>query len=96
LAQNALQVIAAGLPTDDSLTDYSSYREEKSEISVGANGFIGTLGQQQLTVKTSIPQTSEVMRARVNRFDKNLIAVKTGGANPEFTIYDLRNRDEEL
>lgn len=36
------------------------------------------------------------MKARVNRFDKNIIAVKTGGANAEFIIYDLKNREEEV
>jgi hypothetical protein len=85
-----------GLPTDDSLTDYTSYREEKSDIAVGANGFIGTMGQQQVTVKLSIPQASEVLRARINRFDENFVAVKTGGANSEFIMYDLRNKEDEL
>ena len=61
---------------------------------MGTNGFIGTMGQHQLSIKNSIRQTSEVMKARVNRFDKNIIAVKTGGANAEFIIYDLKNREE--
>lgn len=63
---------------------------------MGTNGFIGTMGQQQLSIKNSIRQTSEVMKARVNRFDKNIIAVKTGGANAEFIIYDLKHREEEV
>lgn len=54
------------------------------------------MGVQQLTVKISIHQASEVMKARINRFDENLIAVKIGGANTELIIYDLRNKEEEL
>jgi histone-binding protein RBBP4 len=96
LTQNALQVLSVGVPTDDSLTDFAAYREERPELPIGANGFVGTMGQQQVSVKLSIPQASEVMRARINRFDENFIAVKTGGANPEFIIYDLRNKEEEL
>ena len=34
------------------------------------------------------------MKARVNRVDKNIIAVRTGGANPEFIIYDLKREEE--
>lgn len=32
------------------------------------------------------------MKARINYLDQNLIAVKTGGANTEFIVYDLRNK----
>jgi hypothetical protein len=52
------------------------------------------MGQQQLTIKLSVPQASEVLRARINRFNENFIAVKTGGANSEFIMYDLRNKEE--
>jgi hypothetical protein len=54
------------------------------------------MGAQQLTIKISIHQASEVMKARISRFDENLIAVKIGGANTELIIYDLRNKEEEL
>ena len=64
-------------------------------MGLGTNGFISTMGQQQLSVKNSIPQSGEVMKARINKFDKNIIAVATGGANAEFIIYDLKNRQEE-
>ena len=63
---------------------------------ISANGYVGTMGQQQVTVKLSIPQAREVMRAGINRFDENYLAVKTGGANPELIIYDLRNKEEDL
>lgn len=96
LAQNALQLLTLALPTDDSLTDYAAYREERPELPPASHGFVGTMGQQQLLPKLTIPQASEVMRARINRFDENYIALKTGGANPEFIIYDLRNKEDEL
>jgi hypothetical protein len=69
LSQNSLQIMSVGLPTDDSLTDYTSYRDEQPEIGVAANGFIGTMGTQNLTIKIKIPQSGEVMKARINRFD---------------------------
>jgi WD40 repeat protein len=65
-------------------------------LPISANGYVGTMGQQQVNVRLSIPQASEIMRARINRFDENYLAVKTGGANPEFIIYDLRNKEEDL
>lgn len=52
------------------------------------------MGQQELTLKVNIPQSSPIMRARINRFDENYIAVKVGGANTEFIIYDLRNKED--
>lgn len=89
-----MQVVSVGLPTEDSLTDYSVYQEGKPSVGVGANGYIGTMGQQELTLKVNIPQSSLIMRARINRFDENYIAVKVGGANTEFIIYDLRNKED--
>jgi len=50
------------------------------------------MGVQTVTPKITIPQASEVMRVRINGKDENIIAVKTGGANPELLIYDLRNK----
>jgi histone-binding protein RBBP4 len=96
LAQNAVMVLNVGLPTDDALTDYASYREEAPEGEVGTNGFIGTMGTQAVTPKIVIPQASEVMRARINRHDENLLAVKTGGVSPELLLYDLRNKEADL
>lgn len=93
IATNALQIFNVGIPTNDSLTDYSYYREDKSESIIGTNGFIGTLGQQQLSIKTDIPQKSEVLRARVNKLESNYVAVKTGGGNYELIVYDLRNEE---
>mgnify|MGYP000957701304 FL=1 len=74
-------VLSVGIPTNDALTDYTSYREELPEVGVGANGYIGTLGAQSVVPKISIPQASEVMRARINKRNEHLIAVKTGGGN---------------
>jgi hypothetical protein len=54
------------------------------------------MGAQAVSPKITIPQASEVMRARINRHDESLIAVKTGGATPELLVYDLRNKEEEL
>lgn len=54
------------------------------------------MGVQTVTPKITIPQASEVMRVRINGKDENIIAVKTGGANPELLIYDLRNKQAEL
>jgi hypothetical protein len=50
------------------------------------------MGQQTLNIKTSLPQASEVMKARIHPFDQNIIAAKTGGALPETLLYDLRNK----
>lgn len=47
---------------------------------------------QNTKIKQIIPQTNEIMKARINRFDENLIAVKTGGFNAEYMVYDLRNQ----
>lgn len=94
ISENAVIVMSVGIPTNDALTDYTSYREELPELAVGANGFIGTLGAQCVVPKITIPQASEVMRARINKRNENLICVKTGGANPELLVYDLRNKDE--
>jgi len=33
-------------------------------------------------VKISIPQASEIMKARINKFNEDIIAVKIGGADP--------------
>jgi hypothetical protein len=35
-----------GLPTDDAITDYVVYKEEKPDLSPGANGYIGAMGKQ--------------------------------------------------
>jgi len=69
ISQNSLQLISVSLPTDDSITDYSAYREEKPEQSCPSNGYIGSMGLQYTNVKVSIPQAGEIMKARINRFD---------------------------
>ena len=89
-------ILNVGIPTGDALTDYSFYREEAPEQELAANGYIGTMGTQTLTPKITIPQASEVMRARINSKDENIIAVKTGGVNPELLVYDLRNKESDL
>lgn len=93
LQLNALQVVGVGVPTDDSLADCSAYREEKPENGVGSNGFIGTIGQQRLSVRNNISVRSEVMRARVNRVDARFVAVRTGGAEHELIVFDLSKED---
>ena len=40
------------------------------------------MGTQAYIPKLAIPQASEIMKARINRQDENLVAVKTGGVNP--------------
>ncbi len=86
--------MSVGLPTDDSFTDYTTYRESQPNIGISSNGYIGTMGVQQLVIKIRIHQASELTKARINRFDENLIAVKVGGTNTELIIYDLRNKEE--
>jgi len=34
------------------------------------------------------------MKARINHLNESLIAMKTGGYNPEYIVYDLRNQEE--
>ena len=70
-----------GLPTPEAITDYTSYREEKPEATFGSNGYVGTMGLQQTSLKQEIPQASEVMTARAHPTLEHLIAVKTGGSN---------------
>ena len=40
------------------------------------------MGTQTYIPKLVIPQASEIMKARINQQDENLVAVKTGGVNP--------------
>lgn len=58
LTKNGLIVLTVALPTDDALTDYTSYRDEAPELEVATNGFIGTMGVQQMNTKIFIPQAS--------------------------------------
>lgn len=59
-------VIDLSLPTDDSLVDYTSYREvSPSEANVG------TLGQRHLKTYRSFPQNGEIMRTRVSKIAKS-------------------------
>jgi hypothetical protein len=39
------------------------------------------MGVQKVNISVSIPQASEILRARINPQNQSLIAVKTGGAN---------------
>lgn len=36
------------------------------------------------------------MKARINKFNEEIIALKTGGADPEYIIYDTRNKEADL
>ena len=54
------------------------------------------MGVQNLSPKITIPQASEIMKIRINHKDEHLLAVKTGGVNPELLVYDLRNKQHEL
>ena len=96
LASNAVLILRVGLPTDDAATDYASYKDEAPEGEIGANGYIGTMGVQTLSPKITIPQSSEIMRIRINPKDEHTLSVKTGGANPELLVYDLRNKEHDL
>jgi len=58
LAENAVMILKVGLPTDDAITDYASYKDEAQESEIGANGYIGTMGVQALSPKVTIPQAS--------------------------------------
>ena len=69
IAQNAVIVANVGIPTDDAFTDYTVYREETPESEFAANGYIGTMGTQVLLPKIVIPQASEMLRVRINKFD---------------------------
>jgi len=36
------------------------------------------------------------MKARINKFNEDIIAVKIGGVNSEYIIYDTRNKEADL
>ena len=77
LAKNYIQVIDVSLPTDDTLVDYTVYREiSNSDINVS------TLGQRELKVYKNFPQNGEIMRVRVPQIGKSsMIAACVGGEN---------------
>lgn len=68
LTEHSLRVVSVGLPTDDSLTNYTCYSDEKPQNNLGSNRFVGTMGKQHLNIKLNIPQASEILRARINHF----------------------------
>lgn len=59
-------VIDVALPTDDSLVDYTTFRE----VAPSDNN-VGTLGQRQLKTYRSFPQNGEIMRTRVSKIAKS-------------------------
>lgn len=62
----------------------------------GGSGYVGTIGQQNLLVKNTLHQDSEVMKVRVSKAQKdteNLVAVKTGGSSPQLLLYDMNHQE---
>jgi hypothetical protein len=60
---------------------------------------VGTIGQQNLSIKNTLHQDSEVMKVRVTKAHKdkeNLVAIKTGGSVPQLFIYDMNHQEAEL
>lgn len=63
------------LPTDDTLVDYTVYREINN-----SDHNVSTLGQRELKVYKSFPQNGEVMRTRVPQIGKSsMVAACIGG-----------------
>ena len=67
-------VIDVKLPTEDSLVDYTSYKEISSDSN------IGTLGQQTLKIARFYPQNGEIMKAKVFKGENSqMMAACVGG-----------------
>lgn len=43
-----------------------------------------------------LPQSGEILKARINPHEENIFAVKIGGENCEVLLYDLRSMEDEI
>lgn len=83
--KNYIMVIDVALPTDETLVDYTAYKE------IGQfDHSVSTLGQRELKIYRSFPQNGEIMRLRVSKVAKGaMLAACVGGENYEHFIYDV-------
>ena len=49
--------------------DVSDYNENKPQHQIGNPNYVGTMGQQNVDIKTTIYQDAEVMRIKVSKAD---------------------------
>lgn len=61
--------LQVALPTNDAIIDLASYREDPPELNLNSNGYVGTMGVQNVTTTITIPQASEIMKARINKLN---------------------------
>ena len=58
LSNNAVYMLNVYIPTEESPVDVSDYQESRPELEPGSSSYVGTMGVQNVDVKTTLHQDS--------------------------------------